>query len=68
MTVGREIAPIGQATGKWHEARGKTFLLVAPSPAPLAQTLAIAAEALMNNAGESAGLLGHDLEEFDLEH
>ncbi len=51
MTVGREISPIGQATGKWHAARGK-----------------IAAEALRNNAGESAGLLGHDLEEFDVEH
>jgi hypothetical protein len=29
---------------------------------------AIAAEALMKNAGQSAGLLGHDLKEFDLEH
>ena len=57
MTVRGESMPTGQARGARRVARGKSRAFdeksspLASGPAPLAQTLAIAAEALLNNAG-----------------
>ena len=57
MTVRGEIAPTGQARGAGLVARGKSRAFdeksspLASGPVPLAQTLAIAAEVFMNNAG-----------------
>jgi len=57
MTVRREIVPTGQAMGARLVARGKNRAFdwksspLASGPAPLTQTLAIAAETFMNNAG-----------------
>jgi hypothetical protein len=57
MTVRREIVPTGRAMGVRLVARGKSRAFdwksspLAYGPAPLAQTLPIATEALMNHAG-----------------
>ena len=57
MTIHRKSVLTGQARGARLVARGKSRAFdwksspLASGPVPLAQTLAIAAEAFMNNAG-----------------
>jgi hypothetical protein len=57
MTVGRESMPTGQAKGARLAARGNSRVFdgktspLTSGLSPLAQTLAIAAEAFVNDAG-----------------
>ncbi len=60
MMVRGEIAQ--KPGGGGHEARGKTFLLVIPSPVPLSRISTIAPVALMNNAGQIPD--GNQTEDF----